>query len=122
MVLLRHSWTSELVRVSRAVIACLVVFALAVSIIAPDSHASEGPLHSDGVLLLSSQLALDETGSGEPSDAGFLFHAHCGCHQVMRAEPATFELARIADRVVYAVLVELLASRPASPLRRPPRV
>lgn len=121
MVVLRHSWTSGLVRASRAVIACLVVFALAVSIVAPGSPASASPLHSDDMLPLSSQLAPGEPGSDDKSGAGILLHAHCGCHQVMRAEPVAFDLARISDRIVYSIHVEPVASRPAPPLRRPPR-
>jgi hypothetical protein len=121
MVVLQHSWMSGPARPWRAVVASLVALALALSIVAPTSPASPSPLHSDGVLTLSSQLAPGEPGSDDPSGAGILCHAHCGCHQVMRAEPVTFELARIADRIVYSIQVEPLASGPAPPLRRPPR-
>lgn len=121
MVVLRHSWMSGPARPWRAVFACLVALVLALSIVASGSSASASPLHSDGVLPLSSQLAPGEPGSDDTSGVGILLHAHCGCHQVMRAEPVAFEPARIADRIVYSIQVEPVASRPAPPLRRPPR-
>lgn len=114
----RHPWTSELVR---AVVACLVALALAFCLVVPDSPASASPLRSDGLLTLSAHPAPSETSSDDKADGGVLLHLHCGCHQVMRAEPDTVELLRTADRIAYPVQAEPLASRSASPLRRPPR-
>ena len=122
MMSLRHLWTSDPARLLRATVACLVAFVFAFSVITSETAAAPSPVQSDGLLTLSSQSDADHAGSGDPADAGILLHVHCGCHQVMRAEPVAFEPVRIADRVVYHVLNEPLASRPASPLRRPPRV
>jgi hypothetical protein len=122
MTSLRYPWMSDSARLLRAAVACLVAFVFAFSIITSETAAAPSPIQSDGLLTLSSQSAADHTSSSDPADAGILLHVHCGCHQVMRAEPVTFEPVRTADRVVYRVQTEPLASHPASPLRRPPRV
>lgn len=121
MTSLRHLWTSDPARLLRAAAACLVVFAFASCVITFETAAASSPVQSEGLLTLSSYPAEDHTGSGDSADAGMVLHAHCGCHQVMRAEPVAFEPVRTADRIVYAIQVEPLASRVASPLRRPPR-
>lgn len=121
MISLRHRARSGLARVSRAVAACLVAFALAFSFAASDSPASASFIQSDGLATLSTHRATDHPGSGDPADAGIVLHVHCGYHQVMRAEPLAFELVRTADRIAYPIQVESLASRSASPRRRPPR-
>ncbi|GAA0272598.1 hypothetical protein LNAOJCKE_4611 [Methylorubrum aminovorans] len=121
MTSLRHLWTSDPARLLRAAVACLVVFVFAFSVISSETAAAPSPVQGDGLLTLSSHPTADHAGSGDPADTGILLHVHCGCHQVMRAEPVTFEPVRTADRVVYPVQTELLTSRSASPLRRPPR-
>ena len=121
MTSLRHLWTSDLARLLRAAVACLVVFALAFSVITSETTAAPSPIQSHGLLTLSSHPTADHTGSSDPADADIVLHVHCGYHQVMRAEPVTFEPVRTADRVTYLIEGEPLSSRPATPLRRPPR-
>lgn len=121
MTSLRHLWTSDPARLLRTAVACLVAFVFAFSVISSETAAAPSSVQSDGLLTLASHPAPDHAGSGDPADAGILLHAHCGCHQVMRAEPVAFEPIRTADRIAYPIQTEPLASRAASPLRRPPR-
>jgi hypothetical protein len=119
---LRHRARNGSARLSRVIASCLLALALAFSVIASETAAAPSPVQSDGLLTLSSHPTADHAGPGDPADAGVVFHVHCGCHQVMRAEPVAFEPVRTADRVVYPVRTEPLTARSASPLRRPPRV